>query len=91
MKIVIDISEEDYADCLHYVVDKDNCYPYSDFNLREVIRNGTVLPKGHGRLIDVDTISGHPRYDAEGFEVGEDLDWSDIENTNTVIPADKEA
>ena len=56
MKIVIDISEEDYADCLHYVVDKDNCYPYSDFNLREIIRNGQVLPEDHGDLIDRDEL-----------------------------------
>ncbi len=54
MKIVIDIPKEVYEDCRDYIVDKDQCYPYSDFMLREIIRNGTVLPKGHGRLLILD-------------------------------------
>ena len=40
MKLIIDISEEMYADVKDYVVDKDGCSNYSDFQLREIIRNG---------------------------------------------------
>jgi len=52
MKIVIDISEEMYMDCINNVTDEDKCYAYSDYCLRYAIRNGQVLPKGHGRLYD---------------------------------------
>ena len=71
MKIVIDLSGEEYTDCLNYVVDKDNCYPYSDFNLREIIRNGQVLPKGHGKLIDGDLLNRNMYHTA--FETDTDL------------------
>ena len=46
MQIVIDISEDDYRkvqDCRASVS-----------IMRKAIRNGTPLPKGHGRLIDKD-------------------------------------
>lgn len=36
------------------------------------------------RLIDVDAIERHPRYDAEGFEVGETINGEDIDNAPTV-------
>lgn len=45
MQIVIDIPDEKYKRL-----------PYIDiFSLREYIENGTLLPTGHGRLIDADT------------------------------------
>ena len=46
MKIVIDIPEEEYAKV------KDGRASVS--MMRDAIRNGTLLPKGHGRLIDAD-------------------------------------
>lgn len=48
MKIVIDISEKDYNDLLN-----------GEFNInagKDAIKNGTPLPKGHGRLIDEDKV-----------------------------------
>ena len=45
--------------------------------LNKAIRIGTLLPKGHGRLIDAD-------------ELFIDIEWSDIENAPTIIEADKE-
>ena len=56
----------------------------------KAVKNGTPLPKGHGRLVDADAIEGHPRYDCEGFKIGEDFDWEDIKATPTIIEADKE-
>lgn len=49
MKIVIDIPEEEY---------KLACkYPESTYILpAEIIKKGTPLPKGHGRLIDEDNV-----------------------------------
>lgn len=51
MQIVIDISDKTYAE-------KDN----PSFSVRAIleilqaVRNGTPLPKGHGRLIDADNL-----------------------------------
>jgi len=103
MKIVIDISEEDYTDCLHYVVDKDNCHSYSDFNLREIIRNGQVLPEGHGDLIYRDTLvrdveaylmnTDNLHYvdldNAENYNCGIRSALEDISNAPAIIKADR--
>lgn len=43
MKMIIELSEEDYLDILYYLVDKDQCFAYSDYRLREIIRNGSVV------------------------------------------------
>lgn len=48
MKIVIDIPEEEYAKV------KDGRASVS--MMRDAIRNGTLLPKGHGRLIDAEDL-----------------------------------
>ena len=52
MHIVIEISEEDYKE-----VRKDT-YSGTSFENRvfSAIDNGTPLPKGHGRLIDADSL-----------------------------------
>lgn len=41
MKLIIDISEEQYNDIVKHLTDNDGNYAYSDFNLREIIRSGT--------------------------------------------------
>ena len=63
MKIVIDISDTKYK----WIV--NNPQTYTD-ELHEEIRNGTPLPKNHGRLIDADAfckilkqVSDERRYD----------------------------
>lgn len=45
MKLIIDIGEVDYE----YYKETENIPEY----LREVLANGILLPKGHGKLIDV--------------------------------------
>lgn len=50
MKIVIDISEDDYRKL------KDGRASVS--MMRKAIRNGKPLPKGHGRIIDESRITG---------------------------------
>ena len=44
MQIVIDIPDKDYEKL------KDGHIPFS---ILDVMQNGTPLPKGHGRLIDI--------------------------------------
>ena len=48
MEIVINISDKDYQ------LMKDGHIP---FNVLDAIRNGTPLPKGHGRIKDVSKLS----------------------------------
>lgn len=71
MQIVIDIPNEKYKRL-----------PYIDiFSLREYIENGTVLPKGHGRLIDADVL-------VDGME--DNYEFCEAVNaTPTIIEADK--
>lgn len=49
MQLVIDIPEEMYAEIMDENGIETMLIPYDD-----IIRNGTPLPKGHGRLIDAD-------------------------------------
>lgn len=75
MKIVIDIPDELVND--HSIVAVDINY----------IKNGTVLPKGHGDLIDRNTI----QMSAEKFHSLGDLytaQWI-VDDAPTVIEADK--
>ena len=48
MKLIIDISEEDYE----YIKNSDDM----NFN---VIKNGIPLPKEHGKIIDADSIPSY--------------------------------
>ncbi|MCR5475493.1 MAG: hypothetical protein K6F28_09880 [Lachnospiraceae bacterium] len=56
------------------------------------ILNGTVLPKGHGRLIDVDKLRCDARYRREDgvFVYVPAVSISTIINAPTVIEADKD-
>lgn len=46
MKIIIDIPEERY-----------NRIDYIDnLSLKEIVKNGTPLPKGHGRIVDLEEV-----------------------------------
>lgn len=75
MKLVINIPEEIYEE----VCQKENPYRwlYRDIAL-EAISKGTILPKGHGRLIDVDDIENHI------------IGSVDTRDCPTIIEADKE-
>lgn len=88
MQIVIDISES-ILDIIYK--DKElNCEQLAI--LQRCIRNGALLPKGHGRLIDVNNL-----LDRIGLEdndsnrednVGEIITLEDFDFTPTIIPAD---
>lgn len=80
MKIVIEISENDYwTACNHPEVF------VGDY--ARAIKNGTPLPKGHGRLIDANELKKHKYHDSNRFENAVSvayIDWAD-----TIIEADK--
>ena len=71
MQIVISMQEDDYR--------KVQDGRASVSMMRKAIRNGTPLPKGHGRLIDEDQIPGDGGWD-----------FSDrLMSTQTIIETDK--
>lgn len=88
MKIVIDISEEHFLACKHWL--NEGVANFAE----TIIANGTPLPKGHGRLKDVDKILNEirkreeePNYQHEGEDwcVGMCMTESIIESAQTII------
>lgn len=86
MKVVIDISENQYEIVKEYIetVDDENL-------LANAIVNGTPLPKGHGRLIDADELFLDIQTD-EQMRLGEHLAWvkERIDSAPTIIEAESE-
>ena len=95
MKIVIDIPEEEYK-CVQITgcIGNKTC-------ISNAIYNGTPLPKGHGRLIDVNRKITVSTYDEQYEEWGERTltilealnKWSDegVTVKDVVVPADEES
>jgi len=84
MQIVIDIPEEEY----NWIIKSDKTV-FADVASKEcmlhAIKNGTPLPKGHGRLIDADALlKKHPEFDTYPFPS------TTIDNAPPIIEADKE-
>ena len=78
MKLIIDIDEEDYKNGT--LVKYFNCYSKQ---LDEIIYNGTLLPKGHGRLIDAE------RYRNEMLASREFDFFKTLDMQPTIVEADK--
>lgn len=79
MQIVIDIDEDTYKEIKKIVADgNEMCF------MQKLIANGTPLPKGHGRLIDADTL--WDAYHANDYDFYEALD-----DIPTIIEADTES
>lgn len=92
MQIVIDIDEETYKD-----IKRGKIYSsYRDVPQESVvaIANGTPLPKGHGRLIDVIKLKakmfGLPKKSNRAYWDGVDDVGDLIDKATTIIEADKE-
>ena len=84
IELVIKISRESYNNltigCAQRV---------SDGEMREAIKNGTPLPKGHGKLKDVDELKKYKHHDYNRCENAVSvayIDWAE-----TIIEADGEA
>ena len=87
MEIVIEIREELYNTIM--------CSPNSPTLGWYEIAHGTVLPKGHGRLIDADCLNtgcGIRAFDCVGdCDKCSDrvVSYNEIENAETIVEADK--
>ena len=85
MKLVIDISEEDYNFVKKQVADGIT----NPLKMR--IANGTPLPKGHGRLIDADCLKNSIHNFFYGHYSADERDiQAYINAAKTRIEADKE-
>lgn len=79
LKIVIELSEDSYkATC------NGSMLPPDVENVVNAIKNGTILPKGHGRLIDADEL-----LDANIDTFSQQTEFK-IKFAPTIIEAEKE-
>ena len=90
MQIVIEIPEDTYkATC------NENMLPPDVRNVVDAIKNGTPLPKGHGRLIDADRFLKRVKKDREheaymhSWTADNVLERLDSWYAPTIIEADK--
>ena len=80
MKLIIDISEEAYKRCC-VIADLDGS------PILKAIKNGIPLPKGHGRLIDINDIEWAKHKEERNYMEYEVIDWEDILNAPAIIEA----
>lgn len=95
MQIVIDIDDEEYQRTMrHY-----KSFPRDLSHYERNIVNGTPLPKGHGRIGDLDSIMNDISNSINemtniGILVDGEYLWAKlndaIDNAQTIIPADTE-
>ena len=86
MKLVIDIPDEMYMDIKEEVRTKVNTFEHIPF-LHEVISVGTLLPKGHGDLIDRSEVI-KSLFD---YHKGQKTIGQCIDDVQTIIEADEES
>lgn len=93
MQIVIDISDERFRDIRRIAEVQTERKHFK--TAEQIIANGTPLPKGHGKLFDVNDILdriGLEDNDANREEnVGEIITLEDFDYIPTIIPADTES
>ncbi len=82
MQIVIDIPEKDYDDILNGET-KASALNWSTFN---AIREGTPLPKGHGRIVDIGPYEGKVIASRKYCGVNRLIEVSELD---TIVEADK--
>ena len=92
MQIVIKIPEEIYS----RILERNRIHTFDNETVCDAIKNGTPLPKGHGRLIDGDRLQAqlfNKTLDAHFMPINK-ISCDDIsecfDNTPTIIEADTE-
>ena len=90
IQLVIEIPNYDYE----YIM--NNCIVPIKFDnhIYEAIRNGTPLPKGHGRIGDIDELMDiiglKDNEEYRAYNYGEVITLEDIDRLNVIIEPDKE-
>lgn len=91
MQIVVDVPEDMYKDAK-----ARNTGRYSMYDFSSVVANGTPLPKGHGRLKDVDAFISKVKTDrkhsaySRSWAADDVLTALDNSYAPTIIETDKE-
>lgn len=90
MKIVIELNEEVYDEILNGIENAEIAgVGLGDLSI--ALKNGTPLPKGHGRLIDADALKKESvMCPTVGNAETLLLDIWNVEHAPTIIEADKE-
>lgn len=89
MQIVIEVTDAVYQ----RAVDLANNSKENTFNsfIYNSIKDGTPLPKGHGRLKDTDKLDVGETFDEDGNRLGyKYVTKYELDNLPTIIEADKE-
>ena len=81
MKLVIDIPEDFYKEWCDYIIPSDKVTACTHI----IIQQGTVLPEGHGDLIDRDALIQKQLIPNHSFEL---VGLSDLNAEPVIIPAD---
>ena len=84
MQILIDVDEKIYNEYMNLATGRIPTYKACD--IAWVLKNGTILPKGHGRLIDADEFI--KQESCYGYIEDMDIDYFK-QKTPTIIEADK--
>ena len=87
MQIVINIDDEDYDDITLTGENTINLGVLLD--LREAVRNGTPLPKGHGRLVDADEIDNNIYDLTRSMDLNYGQISEGVDTAPTIIEADE--
>ena len=97
IEVVIRIDEEDYKIMRHNIAVNNPLCPLSQEDLVAKVANGTPLPKGHGKLIDISKIdedrieSDNPIiYLTINGQYTEAISLEYLDDLPTIIEADKE-
>lgn len=83
MQLVIDIPEEDYIRL------RDEGMFGNVTTFKRAVREGTPLPKGHGRLIDADKLEPRDISPEAWYSPMWGFELVDIEDAPTIIEADR--
>lgn len=91
MQIVIDIPDEMYQGIKETfkVISGSRRSERFDYILFNAVNTGTPLPKGHGRLIDVDELEPRDISPEAWYSPMWGFELVDIEDAPTIIEADK--
>lgn len=81
MQIVIDIDEKIYNEYMNLATGRIPTYKACD--IAWVLKNGTILPKGHGRLIDADKLK------EQDFGDNYYTIKAEIDRADTIVKADR--
>lgn len=90
IELVIKISEEDFEIMKHNIAVNNPLCPLSQEEMVAKVANGIPLPKGHGKIGDLDAL--REEVSSWGMNDYEPSDFTDaIDQADTIIDADKES